>query len=233
MKKQFIHGLNDNVMVAQIIWKLTKTKESADITSEQVLGWAKRVEAQRAQSAITDSLTKTKVFDKIKIAKGGLRHTGGNVQTHAKAPTKNSCNYCSSTHPSRQYPAYGKKCADCGKSNHFREVCRSRRNNTVHDIEQEPDQHNIEEDHIDTVNINLIIFNSKWLAITANLKMSWYQASIIIPYKVDKGNDGNIMPSNFCKKLFPRAINEQLAGTKNKHVQLKNITNNSNTVGHM
>ena len=42
----------------------------------------------------------------------------------------------------------------------------------VHNIEQEPDQHSIEEDHTDMVNINLIIFNSKQLAITANLKTS-------------------------------------------------------------
>ena len=65
---------------------------------------------------------------------------------------------------------------------------------TVHDIEQEPDQYNVEEDHIDTVNINSIIFKSKWLAITENLKMSSSQFSIIIPYKVDKDSDGNIMP---------------------------------------
>ena len=39
-----------------------------------------------------DSLTETKEFNKIKIVKGGFKHNGGNVQTHAKAPTK-SCNY--------------------------------------------------------------------------------------------------------------------------------------------
>ena len=43
-----------------IIRELAKAEESADITSEQVSGWAKRVEAQRAQPAIMDSLTKTK-----------------------------------------------------------------------------------------------------------------------------------------------------------------------------
>ena len=60
-------------MLTEIIKELTKPKESADITSEQVLGWAKRVEAQRAHSAIMDSLTQTKEFDKINRAKGGLR----------------------------------------------------------------------------------------------------------------------------------------------------------------
>ena len=91
---------------------------------------------------------------------------------------------------------------------------------TVHNTEQEPDQHNVE-DHTDMVNINLIIFNSKWLVLTANLKMSSHQVSIIIPYKVDTGSDGNIMPLHLYKKLLPRATKEQLVATKNKIIQLK------------
>ena len=77
----------------------------------------------------------------------------------------------------------GRCVQDYGKNKCFREVCRSRRNTTVHNIEQELDQGNIEEDPIDMVNINLIIFNSKWLVITANLKTSSSQVSIIMLYK--------------------------------------------------
>ena len=47
------------------------------------------------------------------------------------------------------------------------------------------------------------------------------QVSIIIPYKVDTGSDGNIMPSHLYKKLCPWATKEQLEATKNKKVQLK------------
>ena len=36
LKEQFIHGFNDNDMLAEIIRELNKGKESADITSEQV-----------------------------------------------------------------------------------------------------------------------------------------------------------------------------------------------------
>ena len=70
------------------------------------------------------------------------------------------------------------------------------------------------------VNINSIIFNSKWLVITANLKTSLNQVSIIVPYKVDTGSDENIMPLHLYKRLFPRATKEQLATTKNKNIQL-------------
>ena len=38
LKDHFIHRLNDNDMLTEIIKELTKAEESADITSEQVLG---------------------------------------------------------------------------------------------------------------------------------------------------------------------------------------------------
>ena len=57
--------------------------------------------------------------------------------------------------------AYGKKCAGCHKTDHFRGVCRSIRSQTVQNLEQEPDQYQGEDDHTDMVNINFINFNSK------------------------------------------------------------------------
>ena len=43
----------------------------------------------------------------------------------------------------------------------------------------------------------------------------------IVPYKVDTGSHGNIMPLHIYKKLFPRINNEKLAPTKNESIQLK------------
>ena len=65
------------------------------------------------------------------------------------------------------------------------EVCRTRRNITIHILEQEPDQHHEEKDHIDMVNINSVHFNNKHLVLIAKLKTSSNQAAITIPYKVD------------------------------------------------
>ena len=48
LKEQFIHGPNDNDMLAELIRELTKAKESTALTSEQVLILAKRVKVQRA-----------------------------------------------------------------------------------------------------------------------------------------------------------------------------------------
>ena len=69
LKEQFIHGLNDKCILEEIIKELTTTKNDDHITSGGVLAWAKRVEAQRGQAAVLNTLTKLRQFDKIKLSK--------------------------------------------------------------------------------------------------------------------------------------------------------------------
>ena len=56
-------------MLDEIIKEVTATKNDDHKTSGGVLAWAKRVEAQRAQAAVLNTLTKSRQFDKIKISK--------------------------------------------------------------------------------------------------------------------------------------------------------------------
>ena len=56
LKEQFINGLNNMEMLVEIIRELTKCEENITIHSENVLIWAKRVEAQRTQMAVISSL---------------------------------------------------------------------------------------------------------------------------------------------------------------------------------
>ena len=60
LKEQFIHGLNDKDMLGEIIKELTATRGNYHITSGNALAWAKRVEAQRAQAAVMNSITEPK-----------------------------------------------------------------------------------------------------------------------------------------------------------------------------
>ena len=64
------------------------------------------------------------------------------------------------------------------------------------------------------VNINLTSFNSNHSMIVAKLKTSCKQATITVPYKVDMGCDGNIMPFNIFKKLFPSTAEDKTGGSK-------------------
>ena len=58
----------------------------------------------------------------------------------------------------------------------------------VNNLEQKPEKH-YKEDHIDTVNINFINFNSKHLLITEKLKASLNQVKVVVTYKVHTGSD--------------------------------------------
>ena len=60
-------------MLVEIIREFTKNEESKDVTSEQVLAWAKRVKVQKAQSVIINNLNETKDFDKIKTMRSRER----------------------------------------------------------------------------------------------------------------------------------------------------------------
>ena len=48
LKEQFIHGLNDDEMLAEVIRELTKCGENVTIPIETFLAWAKRVETQKS-----------------------------------------------------------------------------------------------------------------------------------------------------------------------------------------
>ena len=85
-------------MLVEIVRELTNIEESKDVLSEQVLAWIKRVKAQKAQSKRMNSLNETKVFDKIKTERIGQRHIERKLPTYAKAPTKQICVYCGSSH---------------------------------------------------------------------------------------------------------------------------------------
>ena len=62
----------------------------------------------------------------------------------------------------------------------------------------------IDKVNINSINKNSIIFNSKCSVITENLCTSSSQATLVVPYKVDSGSDGNIMPFHiFFKKIIP------------------------------
>ena len=74
LKEQFIHGLNDKTMLDEVIRELTTKNINQQMTSEDMLIWAKRVETQRAQAAILGDIAESQKFDKVKMAKKQATH---------------------------------------------------------------------------------------------------------------------------------------------------------------
>ena len=81
LKEQFIHGLNDKLMLDEIIRGLTTKNNGEEVTSEDMLTWAKRIEVQRAQVAILSNIMESCQFDKIRVTQksreGNVRHMQG------------------------------------------------------------------------------------------------------------------------------------------------------------
>ena len=72
----------------------------------------------------------------------------------------------------------------------------------VNEVEQEAAQDSVEENNIDSVNINSIHFNKNCSVISVNLKTSAGPNNVVVPYKVDTGSNGNIMPLHIYKNCF-------------------------------
>ena len=56
LKEQFIQRLNDSEMATEMIRELTKSNANMMIPSEHIVTWTKRIETQRAQAAVINSL---------------------------------------------------------------------------------------------------------------------------------------------------------------------------------
>ena len=119
LKEQFIHSLSDKHMLEEIIKELTATSSDDHITNGGVLACVKRVEVQRAQATVLNTLTELRQFDKIKVSKRAKEDTARALvgQTAQWQP----CQYCVRVHLPRQCPAYGKMCVGYGKMGHFQE----------------------------------------------------------------------------------------------------------------
>ena len=168
LKEQFIHGLNDKTMLDEVIRELTAKNSREQTTSEDVLLWARWIEAQRAQAAILSNITKTQKIYKVKVVQKPKNRQ--QIETTCQRYHKWPCKYCGGSHTPRQCPAYGKSCASCGKMGHFKKVCRSRRDCAVYEVEVEVTTE-LQEEDIETESINSIYLNRNQLLIAAHLKM--------------------------------------------------------------
>ena len=62
------HGLNDKTMLDEIIRELSAKDNNEQMMCKDVLVWAKRIKAQRAQAAILNDITDSQKFNKFKLA---------------------------------------------------------------------------------------------------------------------------------------------------------------------
>ena len=81
----------------------------------------------------------------------------------------------------------------CGKIGHFKKVCRSRRDQAVHEVEVEMAPE-LQEEEIETVSIMSLYLNKNHSLITVHLEKQVGKTTIEVPYKIDTSCEGNLMP---------------------------------------
>ena len=205
-------------MLEEIIKELTVTSNDDHITSGGVLAWVKRVEVQRAQAVVLNTLTELRQFNRRKVSKW-------KKEDPARAPVGQTlqwqpCWYCGRVQPPRQCPVYGQMFMGCDKMGHFKKVCCSKRSRAVNEIELETSQEH-SKGEIETVSINSVHMNKNWLLLMVQLKKHAGNSKIIILYKIDTGSEGNIMLWHIFKRLFKNVTEAELKKTVKGHIKLK------------
>ena len=125
--------------------------------------------------------------------------------------TQNKCMYCSNNHKPYRCVHYGKKCARCGKANHFEWMYRSqsckllRDGNlekcpAIHDRHQDTEKTELATCEFDAVESNIFNFQSMWSVIITKLKTKHNQTG---KYIIDTGKEGNLIPIRMYKTLYP------------------------------
>ena len=137
------------------------------------------------------SLHETKSFDAI-IQKD-VRHTDKNPQ-QAHSPHKEDVNTVDNSTNQDDAWHMERGVTNVASSTILKMYAGVLGNSAVNTIEKEAKHE--QEPGIKMVNINSVNFNSNHSTMIANLKTSSNKANIMVPYKVDKGSDGNIMAFN-------------------------------------
>ena len=112
IKDQFIRGLNNSTLQAEILAKTNQLK-----TLEDVISYAESFE-----TAIRDQ---TSLSNQTNPPDTAYKFNTKNKQPSANQKSKGKCNGCGEEPHNRpnKCKAWGKDCNNCGKTNHFASVC--------------------------------------------------------------------------------------------------------------
>ena len=186
-------------------------EQDATLTLERAIDIARTQEATSHQLHDIRGNGSTEVHD--------LKHT-------PKPVSHQTCGDCGTIHSLSNKalcPAHGSKCKACGKANHWKRVCRSSKGNKPQpkksgkgSYKGHPRQtlHSLEEQEIPTMSASPDVSQLYFDTIVINDMMEKRQATLEAQVnageqptpllcKVDTGAEGNVIPVNTYKRIFP------------------------------
>jgi hypothetical protein len=116
------------------------------------------------------------------------------------------CKKCNNEHGPRSCPAFGKKCSQCSKMNHFAVGCKNKKVRTVDYVERSDTSSNeecftvnsIAKDHNEENNLAKV----KW---TQLIQIN----NLVVEIKLDTGAEVSIIPYSIYNRLIPKPIIEK------------------------
>lgn len=105
---------------------------------------------------------------------------------------RNSCNFCGTIHQRGKCPAFGKRCSNCKKRNHFAGVCKSKHVRELREENSEENENEKDEYFVDELNVSL---KNNWLE---KLRVN---RCCDVDFKLDSGAEVNIIPKAIFDKL--------------------------------
>lgn len=193
IKDKVVSGINNTQVKDRLLREENLTLErctqlcrAAELASQQieVLKRSEAVDAiQRKTYQRTRITAKKQNEEQQRRAEGG--ETSNSTQTQYSV-----CSRCSYKHAPRSCPAYGKQCNNCKKLNHFAKVCKSQRNISVVENEEEEEIF-----RLGNININGIVKN-RW-----EEEVKCLETGKTLKLKLDTGAECNVMGKRDYAKL--------------------------------
>ena len=184
-------------------------EQDATLTLDKAIDIARTQEATSHQLHDIWETTTNEVHNLKHTPKPVSRPTCGNCGTVNDLSNKTLC------------PTHGTKCKACGKANHWKQVCRSSKANksqhkprkgpnkgrprqAVHSIEKQekPTTPDVSQFYFDIIQVNGMMEKRQ---ATLELQVNIDEQATPIHCKVDTGAEGNVIPVNTYKQLFPSA----------------------------
>eukprot|EP00057_Strongylocentrotus_purpuratus_P007993 XP_011662467.1 PREDICTED: uncharacterized protein K02A2.6-like [Strongylocentrotus purpuratus] len=142
---------------------------------------------------------------------------------------KKQCSFCGLNHPPRKCPAYGTKCRNCDKMNHWEKCCRlkkqeqeskqqwqrkqeaaktypkrsqAQRSKRLHEMKEEEETEETVDMRFETICVDQIRKNEAFAVIGVEIG----RGPATLKAKVDTGSEGNILPLRIYQKMYPDRV---------------------------
>lgn len=189
VRDHIVFGIADNAVREKFI------REGSDLTLQKTIDIGRTYEmSQKQLKHMTDQNESARVHVDLLRHKQRPRNT--KREKRQEKPTTErtfDCSRCGTKHAARACPAFGKKCMNCKKPNHFARQCKSKALHELH----EPD---------DSTSDPLFVGELKVHEVTqTDTEKAWFSVIKVegrsVKFKLDTGAEANVLPESIFHKL--------------------------------